>query len=148
MFGLFKNKTSSVDEEFKSWCLEVLQQQFFEASNYLAGKGNELNISADPFIGGYITGLVDGCFQRANDGDNREAVLATTKSVFVEVYQETGGETFFQMVVDGIVKEDSDYVTPYQCAISDHNKHKDMKMSVFPFTLKNHLIDKAMDSIR
>ncbi len=145
MFGLFRKKTDSVDQEFKSWCLEVLQQQFSEASTYVADQGNELDISADAFIGGYIAGLVDGCFQRANDGANREAILATTKSVFIEIYKKTSGEAFFQMVVNGIVSEDSAYTQPYERAIIDHNKHKDLRMSVFPFSLKNHLIDKTLD---
>ena len=144
MFGFFKNKRSNVDQEFMNWCLEVIQKQFSEAANYISKQGGKLDVAADPFIGGYIAGLVDGCFQRANDDSNREGVLATTKAIFIEIYQETGGETFFQMVVNGIVNQDSVYTKPYERAISDHNKHKDLKMGVFPFSLKNYLIDKTL----
>ena len=146
MFGLFKSKTKNLDPEFRDWVLEIIQTEFQTATLYLNDNGLEIDASADLYIGGYIAGLVDGTFQRANEGTNRESVLVTTKAVFQKLYNEKSGEVLFHQVTSGIVNQEESYVLAYEAAIKDHNWHRDH--NIFPPTLSGHLIAKAVDGSR
>lgn len=140
MFGLFSKK-NNVDLEFKQWVLAVFQEQLSTATYLVTEKGLDIDLSPDAFIGGYLSGLVDGSFQRAGEAENRERVLATTKSVFIAIYQEVGGESFFNMVVTGIVQESPDYVEPYLQALKDHEWHQQTK--TMPGSLGRHIASKS-----
>ncbi len=143
MFGLFKSKTKNLDSEFRDWTLTIIQDEFQKAAVYLNENGLEMDASADLYIGGYIAGLVDGTFQIANEGANRESVLVTTKAVFQKLYNKEGGESLFHLVTNGIVNREESYILAYEKAIKDHNWHKGH--NIFPPTLSGYLIAKAFD---
>ena len=136
--GFLKGQTSKVDEEIKGWCLWTFAEQVAIAERQVFGSIHPLDTSPDPTIGGYIAGLVDGAMQRAGLGEDREAVLATTKAVMVSIYQETGGEPLYNISSTGIVNETAEIVSGYEKALDDHSKS--ISLGRFPITLSTHFI--------
>ena len=140
MFGIFKKKFN-VDTEFKEWSISVFNEQVQRAASIVHSQQITLNISPDEFIGGYMAGIVDGCFQRANEGHNREKVLATTKAVFVEIYEEVRGESFFNLVVQGMIEQKQEYIEAYTKGLQYHEWHHNHN-SVMPH-LSHHIARKS-----
>ena len=76
--------------------------------------------------------------QRAGLGEDREAVLATTKAVMVSIYQETGGELLFNISSTGIVNQTEEIVSGYEKALDDLSKS--ISLGRFPITLSTHFV--------
>lgn len=143
MFGIFKkNKQKDLDKELQSFVMQILQIQYGFASRALAEEGKSLDLSPDPFVVGYVAGIVDGAFQRANLGPERERILAASKAIYIEIFGKEGGEAVFNLSINGIVNEDKDFLGPYTLAIDDHNKHQQSNLD-FPYSLGRHLISKS-----